>query len=203
MKFIQELAYFGMLQVLISGIFLSGIFYFTIFDKGGTILENIEAAKKEIATLEQASKKQEKELQETLAFKKSVEKNSHMVEKFLGYIPNKQSSIDVFTFLTKEAKESGVNIRSKRDEGVFDMDNYDALKVKLSLSGSFSQILLFLSRLTAQKRIMIVEHIDITLPDDSVRKVQASMSIHAYRYKTQPAKEEQEADNKDKEPASA
>ena len=186
----HHLAYMGLVQIIMLGSFFTGVFYFSLYDNGSNINQKIKETKTKIEEVSASLSKEQANLKNAIEFKEKAERDGDLVQSFLNYLPNQQTAIDIFGFITKEAKVAGIDIMSKRDNGVYEMKNYDALKVNLRVKGSFSQVLFFLSRLTHQKRIMVIENIDINIPNTSSKQIQASMNIYAYRYKVSSKEKE-------------
>ena len=198
MRFLYDIANMGFIHIVVFGSFFMGIYYFSFFDNGKKEEAAIEQLRQEINQTEEGIKKKKVALKDILEFKSIIEKEKETVDHFLSYIPNEQTAVDVFQFLTSEAKSTGVNINDKKDEGVETLDIYDALKVNLTVSGAFSQVLLFLSRLTAQKRILVVKQINMNIPSSTNQWIEASMTIYAYRYKGEAKDEEKEVTDEKK-----
>lgn len=161
-----------------------GVYYFTFYDDGSWLKKQTAEVHTRIQAEDQKIRKQKDEITRLLNYQKAVEKEARAIQYFLSYIPNEYTAIDVFQFLTKEAKNAGINIEDKADQGVQNGELYDALKVHVQVAGSYSQVLLFLSRLTAQKKILVVNDINLALSGEKDEQwINASLTIYAYRYK--------------------
>ena len=192
-QFLSGIALMGVTQMVVLGGFLLGMYYFTFYDDGSYLKKKTAEIQTQVKTADQKILKQKEEVARLVNFQKSLEREARAIQYFLSYIPNEYTVIDVFHFLTREAKAAGINIEDKTDQGVEDGDIYDALKVNVRVAGSFSQVMLFLSRLTAQKKILVVRNIDFSLvnKDGDRERVTANMTVYAYRYKEQKKPEEE------------
>ena len=195
-QFLSNIALMGVMQIVVLGSFLLGIYYFTFYNDGSYLKKKTAEIQTQIKTADQKILKQKEEVARLINFQKSLEREARAIQYFLSYIPNEYTAIDVFHFLTREAKNAGINIEDKSDQGVEDGELYDALKVNVRVAGSFSQVMLFLSRLTAQKKILVVKNINFSLisGEGDQKRVTANMTVYAYRYKEQqkPAEEKKE-----------
>ena len=163
-----------------------GVYYFTFYDNGDWLKKQTAEVHTRIQAEGQKIQKQKDEITRLLNYKKAVEREARAIGYFLSYIPNEYTAIDVFQFLTREAKNAGINIEDKADQGVEAGEFYDALKVHVRVAGSFSQVLSFLSRLTAQKKILVVNDINLSLSrEKDAQWINASLTVYAYRYKEQ------------------
>ena len=170
-----------------------GVYYFTFYDDGSWLKKQTTEVHTQIQAADRKIQKQKDEITRLLNYKKAVEQEARAIQYFLSYIPNEYTAIDIFRFLTREAKNAGINIEDKADQGVQDGEFYDALKVHVQVAGSYSQVLLFLSRLTAQKKILVVNNINLALTREKDEEwINASMTVYAYRYKEKKEEEKKE-----------
>ena len=160
-----------------------GVYYFSWYNNGSTLKKSIDDIQMNTQQVEfQISKKQE-ELENIKTFEKEVLAQEEDVKYFLNFIPSSLTFTDISTLLLSEAKSSGVNVGLKKDEKVDkEKDSeYQTLSVQLAVNGSFSQILLFLSKLTQQRRILIVENIDMII-NRQTQLIEAKLLVSAYRH---------------------
>ena len=199
MNFIYSLANMSLVQILIIGLFLSGIYYFTGYNKGEDLVLQTTNIQTQIKKTEEEVHKKQANLESMKLFKRSVQEGgSKSVQHLLQYIPNSLTTANMFSYLTKEAKAAGVNIVDKRDAGILEFENfYEVLKLHIKCSGSFSQIVSFLSKLTNQTFILTTDEISMV---SSVKDqaIQADMNIYGYRY-VEEKKEKQKKEEEEKE----
>jgi len=155
-----------------------------VYDDGSALRKSIVEVQKKIEQVEQQVKRKQQELNEVKTFEQEILAQEEAVKYFLNFIPSSLTFTDVSALLINEAKSSGVNIEVKRDERVDERDDseYNTLNIQLTVNGAFSQILLFLSKLTDQKRILVVKNINMRM-NRQTQLVKAGMSILAYRYR--------------------
>lgn len=186
MNFFMNLNLIGM--VFLSGV-LSVVYYFVWYNNGEDIKTQIEDVKSKIVSTESSIKKKEKELEEAIAFDDSVKKLGKEIEIFLSYLPEKLTTLNLFEDITKVSRESRVKIRnmtnSQRQGGKSDL--YDAIAIRISLEGEYSQLLTFLSKLTALDKFITVKDVRINPINqrdskNQSRRIKADMTLLGYRY---------------------
>ncbi|MCY4512706.1 MAG: type 4a pilus biogenesis protein PilO [Bdellovibrionales bacterium] len=191
-QFLSNIALMGAVQIITLGGFFTGVYYFTFYNDGSLVKKQTAEVHTQIKAVDQKISKQKDEITRLVNYKKAVEKEARAIQYFLSYIPNEYTAIDVFHFLTREAKNAGINIEDKADQGMQDGEFYNALKVHVRVAGSFSQVLLFLSRLTAQKKILVVNDINLSISSgEDDQWISASMTVYAYRYREEEEKEDE------------
>ncbi len=189
MRLLLDIANFGLIQIIVFGCLSMGGYYFFAFDDGNSLKESLSNMENQISQVEISIKKKEKEFLDLEIFKKEILLKEKSVNYFLNYIPNQLSSIDVFSLLNSEAKVAGINIEDKQDQPSLQKDSYEVLQIKLRVSGAFPQLVLFLSRLTDQKRILVVDNISMNISNDK-KLIMADLNILAFRYNEQEQKKE-------------
>ena len=142
-QLLSSIATMGFIQIIILGSFLTGVYYFTFYNDGSQLEKETTEIQTQIQAIDLKIKKQKDEVTRLENYKKAIDREARAIQYFLSYIPNEYTAIDVFHFLTSEAKSAGINIEDKADQGIQDGEFYDALKVQVRVAGSFSQVLLF------------------------------------------------------------
>lgn len=196
MRFINDIARFHLIHIVVFGSMFLGVLYFTSYDDGSGVKKSIEDVQTQTNQASLQVEKKKKELQDAKAFKNEVLKEEKVLKSFLSFIPSSLTFTDISTLLIQEAKHAGVNIQLKQDQQIKKEENseYHALDVQLKINGSFTQILLFLSKLTAQKRMLIVHNIDMKANKKN-QLIEVQLNISAYRY-VKKKEEEKKTDTK-------
>ncbi|MBC6415305.1 MAG: type 4a pilus biogenesis protein PilO [Bdellovibrionales bacterium] len=189
MKVLLNLANHSIIQIFVFGAIFGGLYYFTFYDDGENLRKEIKQVQEEVKTTQDEIKKTEQELENALIFKKEIEFNEEMIQVFLDFVPSSLTFTDVSTLIIEQARLSGVNIESKRDGSVEDISNYNyqTLNMEIEITGSFYQLMFFLSSLTKQKRMLIVNEIDIKLGENNIL-LSSTIKLLAYRYKIEDEK---------------
>lgn len=191
MKIFFDIARFKFIQILVFGAVFLGVYYFTLYDDGSFLNTQIEGVQNQINQSEGKVKEKEEELRNVREFEKEILAEEDVIKHFLNFIPESLTYTDLSALLIKSAKITGVNIELKRDEETnvnTESSEYETLKIELTINGSFSQIMFFLSKLTSQRRILILKKINMQIHEN--RSIKANLSVLAYRYKGIEKKED-------------
>ena len=186
MKIIYDIVNFKLPQIVIFGAFFTGIFYFTSYNDGTNIKNDIKSIQTQVDQLKVQLRKKQDELVDVKNFKRDLLQEEETIKHLINFVPDSLTFTDISFLLIRAAKATGVNIDLKEDKIVRtqkDLD-YSILEIQLKVNGSFSQILLFLSKLTEQKRMLIVKNIDMKI-NSSNRLIESDLLIVSYRYKKQ------------------
>ena len=183
MAFILHFAQNSLIQIFVFGSFFMGLYYFSFYNDGELLRQEIKAVKVKIQTAQKNIDKTKIEIDNILIFKSEVETKQEIVKALINYTPETLTFNEVSIIITNEALASGVNIESKKDGSVDDIPdtNYQTLNMDIELVSSFSQLMFFLSKLTQQKRILIVQNIEIKI-DQNKDFVLTRIQLLAYRY---------------------
>lgn len=193
MKVLFDIANFKIVQIIVFGSLFLGIYYFTLYDDGSHLRASIADTQTNIDQVSAKVNKKKEEIKNIKIFEKEILNQEDVVKQFLNFIPGSLTFTEVSALLFKEAKLAGINIEVKKDEQVDKKEDseYRTLKVRLTIRGAFSQILLFLSKLTNQKRMLVVNNIEMRM-DRGNGLIGADLLVSAYRYEKQAKKTEDE-----------
>ena len=116
---------------------------------------------------------------------------THAVEiaQLLKYIPNELTSSRILKHLNHLTKASGVHLEDIKNYGSVKKEKlYEKLRINMKIRGFFSQLLLFLSKITELNIFVTVE--EFTIEHDLRQKrsrqllneLRVNMDIYGYRY---------------------
>ncbi len=191
MRFLSDLAHFTVVQILVFGSFLLGVYYFVWYDDGSSLRSSIADVQTNIEQTSEKINTKKEELENVKSFEREILNEEDVVKQFLNFIPSSLTFTEVSSLLINEATSSGINIEVKKDQKVEEKEDsdYHTLTVRLTVSGAFAQILLFLSKLTSQKRMFVVRSIDMRIDGDTGLR-EADLLIDTYRYEKRSRQEE-------------
>ena len=183
MGFLMGLAQFQLAQIIVLGGFALGLFYFIGYDDGTLLRQSIQDVANQVKKVEGNIVQVNAEIENVKLFEVEVANNRRAIKFLLNYIPASLTFTEISYLVNKQAQSSGVNIESKEDAQISDEEGaeYNTLNIKLQLSGSFSQIMFFLSKLTDQKRLLVVNRINMNISSES-KKITSDINLLAYRY---------------------
>ena len=186
MGFLMGFAHFQIAQILVFGGLALGAFYFLAYDDGTLLRQSIADVKNQVQQAEAEVSKVSAEIDRVKLFEAEVLTHKKAIKIFLNYIPVNLTFNEISYLVNKQAQSSGVNIESKqdnqfKDKGDTEDTEYDILNMNLQVSGSFSQIMFFLSKLTAQERLLVVNRINLNISSQSTQ-IMSDINLLAYRF---------------------
>ena len=187
----------GVVIILSGGV--AGIYYVLKYDKGSNITEEINNLETQKQTAQQKVENLKGELNRLQDMDKAMNLMGDEINKFLKFIPDKVSSSMILNHLNEKARTSGVELENIVNHRVSEKKEfYEKLKVSVTVRGLFTQILIFLSKLTSLTEIITVESFTMEeMAQKGRREVKMRMDIYGYRYITPIiVTQEQEISNK-------
>ena len=147
--------------ILVSGV-VTVTYYFQFYDNGQNIKDETAKVHQEMTSVESKIKETKKNIQDAVNFDYSVKKLGKQLEYFYEYIPRGLTNRHMFAVLTDLMKKTGMTTLSMQGSGTQKKtDLYDAVTVKITAEGKFSQFLSFLSLLTDLDQIISVGNVNI------------------------------------------
>ncbi len=172
-------------QTIIATFVIAAAYFFLVFDGGGRIDDQIKKSKKDFKTKEQTLINTEMAMQNAAKFQEEVRRTNARFKEMLEFIPVDFSIADFMQLLSTEAESSGnkvVQIQPRLTDQ--EPALYEELLVELTIEGTYSQILTFLSRLTKINRIINMGGIRLsTIEADPISPVLRFQTVvYGYRY---------------------
>jgi type IV pilus assembly protein PilO len=182
-----ELGKLTISKAILVGVIMAGLYYLMMYDSGDKINQNIKNVNVSISKQKDEITAIEKAIQVVEEFSKKVALLGDKFEKLIKYIPENFTAIDQMKLVSKQAKSAGTNIQriSQGTEGK-KLNFYEELNVNVELSGTYTQIVLFLSFLTKLDKVLVMKEMSMTAAGSTksgeARKVQFSGRVTGYRY---------------------
>jgi len=175
-------------RAMFIGLFLAGIYYFTGYNNGTVLDAQIKANEAKVVELQKNIKDEEAKIERINQYKKTMEALGESFNKFVSYIPEKLRNTDLMKTISTEAKVAGANIVRVSEQGVGTRsDFYEEVKASVDLSGTFQQLMLFMSFLTKVDQIITLSKLSIRNPSSQQMNVESpvlsiSAELKGYRY---------------------
>ncbi len=178
----------GMIIILSTG--LAGLYYITKFDDGGSIKNEISELDKQQNVVKKEIEDLKAELKSLNELDKAMSLMGGEINKFLQFIPNEMTSTMILNHLNQQAKVAGVDLpdivtHSNTEKKEF----YEKLKVSVTVTGLFTQVLIFMSKLTSLSEIITVERFTMETMGGQkasytagLNEIKMQMDIYGYRY---------------------
>ena len=174
--------------ILLSGC-IAGGYYLVKYDKGDSIKQQIQQINKDKDTTREKTNNLKLALKALRETDVVVNQMGMEINSFLKFIPSKLTSAMMLNHLNNTAKSTGVSVEGITNHDFVKKEEfYEKLKVSVTINGVFSQVLLFLSKLTGLTEVITVESFSmdsIRRQDISIRgldEVKMRMDIYGYRY---------------------
>lgn len=180
-------------KALIIGLVLTLIFYFFVYNDGGVLEETVATGR---ATLEQKTKELEtmkKTLEDAKKHQEIAAKLGKDLEQVLSAVPQNFTAVELMKLISTEAKTVGLNILSLsgvEGEATDPGKNFIPIIVTVSLSGTFNQVMMFLSNLTKVGKVILTKNLTLTASGSagSTTSMAFTTKLEAYRYTDKPVK---------------
>ena len=176
------------MAILLSAGF-AGFYYLYKYDNGKSLQEEIVKLDKQKQEIEVKIEEANIELTRFHETDEVLNDIGNEINKFLEYIPNKLTSAMILNRLNTYSKSSGVDMEDINNHPIAEQkDFYEKLKITMTIRGVYTQVLVFLSKLTSATEIITVEDFTIREVRDRERtgglftEVTMRMDIYGYRY---------------------
>ena len=188
LKIISDLQ-FG-LTLLLSGVIM-GVFYFWKFDDGSSINSQVTQLENDKTKIQQEIESLTVKLRNVRKMDQSMKTQAVEITQLLEYIPNELTSSRILKHLNHLTKMSGVHLEDIKNYGSVKKEKlYEKLRINMKIRGFFSQLLLFLSKITELNIFVTVE--EFTIEHDLrqnrsqqlqlLNELRVNMDIYGYRY---------------------
>ncbi len=185
-KYILQLGEFTWSKVIVGGLIAAGAYWGLYYDDGGLLETGIKTLE---ATYEESAR-QLAETKEAMAdaekFEKAVRQNEVQFDKVLEYLPQEINANELTRLVNQQAQLSGPRVQTtKALELIERKDFYEMTRLDFSISGSFSQVVLFLSSLSKIQRLLTFDKLKIKSSQTTatdVPVVELSGVLVGYRY---------------------
>ncbi len=173
--------------IILSGGF-AGVYYLWKYDSGQVIKDEIQKLEQKQNTIKEQITSMNLELQQLGEVDKAMRLMGKEMNKFLQFIPSKVTSAMILNHLNTHAKSAGVDLQGITNHSYIEKKEfYEKLKISITVKGLFSQILVFLSKLTGLTEIITVDTFNLQETRKKGKYIEGNevimkMDIHGYRY---------------------
>jgi type IV pilus assembly protein PilO len=170
---------------VLFGLVLAGVYYLMSADPEAVYRPQIVSAQQQLQEAEKKLAETEERFQNKGKFQAELEQLSVDFRKALEYLPKEADVQDLVRKITKEARASDVEILDYKPGDSVAKDFYDELPMDLQFKGTYSQLMVFLDRVTKIPRIINIRTIDIANPsfDGGTARMDMKGTLVGYRYK--------------------
>jgi type IV pilus assembly protein PilO len=173
-----------MFYFVLIGSLLASFYYFSIFDIGSTIDDEIKskAAELEKATVDLADTN--RVIADKTQFQLEFQDVSEKFRAAIEYLPESFNIQELLKQISDEARASGVTLVSVKPRTPEKKEFFEELSMEIELEGPFSLLTTFLAYMSKQNRIVNVKNIDIQFKGlvDGNPKLTMRGTLQSYRY---------------------
>ena len=185
---IKILAQLNLGIVIIISAGIASIYYVLKYDNGQSIKNQISGLDKKKEKAEKEIKGLKLELQGIQEMEKVMGVMGEKMNEFLKFIPDRLTSSMILNHLNVNARAAGVELRDITNHDVVVAEEfYEKIRINITVKGLFTQVLVFLSKLTNLTEIVTIESFNLKefhhrKAVEGINEVQMDMEIYGYRY---------------------
>ncbi|HPI40554.1 MAG TPA: type 4a pilus biogenesis protein PilO [Pseudobdellovibrionaceae bacterium] len=160
-QLLEQFVTFSMQKVLIIGLALSGAYYFTLYNDGATLTNQIMNLKTQLQQEEEKEKDTRKTLEEKDRIERQVNKLIQEYKDISSKLPSSLTGVDVVKLIDIASKDSKVSVKKQSAGQIIQKEVHEEIPVNIDLKGSFQQISQFIYLISNNERISRVQNIKI------------------------------------------
>jgi len=179
-------------QALMIGIGLAALYYFAVYNDGSALETQISTTRQQIVTNQAEVETLNKAIMDAERFQQSKAALGAEMDKVLQAIPNSLTALELMRIMSNEAKSIGVEIRQINSPQGFRAQSdsklfYEPVPIDIEISGTYNQIMLFLSNLTRLNKIITAKSLQLNVAQmrttgSGIPTLSLKASLNAYRY---------------------
>lgn len=189
-KYILQLGELTWSKVVIGGIIAAALYWGLYYDDGSTLETAIKTLNQQYSESERQLRETKEAMADAEKFEKAIRQNEVQFEKVLEYLPQEINANELTRLVNQQAQLSGARVQTtKAVELVERKDFYEMTRLEFGLTGSFSQVVAFLSSLTKIQRLLTFDRLKIKTTQagsDGTTSVELNGILVGYRYLKAP-----------------
>jgi Tfp pilus assembly protein PilO len=183
MSFLEPLKRMTHGRALLIGLVLAAFYYFFFMDDGLSKRSVIQQNQSRLAELEKSIKDSQAKLDRAAVYKATVAEVGGTIDKIVALIPDKFATSDLMRIVSNEVNA----LTPKNPEPWSRSPEFEEFSLRVEMTGSFAQHMIFLANLTKTKQVLIVNRYELShVKDgkgDEPALVKMAAEIVAYRHK--------------------
>jgi Tfp pilus assembly protein PilO len=177
-------------RVILVGVLFACLYYLAAFDDGVSLRARQQAAQQQLDEAKKKLAETKQALKDAEQFEKDVKLQEAKFQKVTEFMPASIDSAELTIIVNSQAAKSGAKVtKIEPREGDQKGDFYETRRVRLSLQGTFVQIMGFLSNMTKVPKLLTFDDLELALlpgNDPEQPKISCTGTLVAYRYKAAP-----------------
>lgn len=156
-------------QILSFGAIVTLIFYFTVYDDGGMLRQQIATLRSALAEEQEKKNETDRLLQEESRMKESIAILSQQYQEISRRLPSSLTSIELNRNIDMFARNAGVSIRARKPLEVVRGNIIEEVPIEVNLQGSFAELAQFIFVVSSSERVTALQRFSITPIERSTR----------------------------------
>lgn len=185
-KYILQLGELTWSKVIIGGLIAGGLYWGLYYDDGSALENSIRSLSQQYGESERQLRETKEAMADAEKFEKAVRQNEVQFEKVLEYLPQEINANELTRLVNQQAQLSGARVQTtKAVEQVERKEFYEMTRLEFGLSGTFSQVVSFLSSLSKIQRLLTFDRLKIKTTQatsDGTAAVELTGTLVGYRY---------------------
>lgn len=178
------------IRALMIGMMVGAVYYFIMFDSGESYSAQANGLQVQVNELKKKINDSDAKIQTAMVYKQAAAELGTKIDQMMSVIPEKFDETDLLALVSREIEAAGsslLNIAAVPPTPQVMAPEFEEIRVKLNVDGSFSQHMMFLANLTKINQIVVAKELEFSLestPAPGVPPlVKLVATIVAYRYK--------------------
>ena len=177
-------------KALVIGLALGAAYYFFMYDDGSVLQKQIQVAQQQVTQDQNKIASINKAIEDAKTFVKVKAALGAEMQTVLKAIPGELTSLEFMQTLSNEAKTLGLQInsiargesfRSPSNGGKGEAAFFKPIVVSVQLTGTYNQVMEFMSALTALDKIVTVDSLDLNAQQQSGLNQKSSAPVLNFR----------------------
>jgi type IV pilus assembly protein PilO len=162
-----KLAVLAPKKLLILAALAAVAYFFFMFDGGEKLQARLTSIQKEIAKEKKALPESQAAVKELEAIRQSLATMGEEFSKVTQKLPSSIDQAEMIRTVDEIARLTGVSIKTKEPKSNIRKEVIEEVPLKLTMEGSFTQLVLFMYQVARVERIMKVRDFSMALGRDS------------------------------------
>lgn len=168
---LMKLATFSYQKTMIIGLILAGVYFWVGYDDGSQINTKISEMDKQLEEQQRLSKQSDASLKEVELVRATVGELGEQFQTVSNALPRSIEYAEVTRIIDFISRKSGVSVKSRESKPEINRDYYAEVPLKVTLEGSYTELVYFLNLLGQTVRIMKVNDFTISIPQTGGGKI--------------------------------
>ncbi len=182
------------IRALLLGFMMAAIYYFVVFDGGGSYAAQISTLQGQIKEMQTKINAAHAKVERANVYKQAASELGGKIQQMMSVIPESFNVSDLMSIVSKEVETVGsslINIAPQPARPSLVAPEFEEFMVTINVDGSFNQHMMLLSNLTKVNQILVTRKFELSLNGQPVPGVpplvKLMATVVAYRYKGKEA----------------